>query len=430
MESTPLESMQRLLNEMENNLCADITLTEWAYQFGYSPWHFARLFHKTVGMPLMQYRTRRRLMHALYAISQGKSIIDAALRYGFDTHAGFFKAFQQAYGCSPSEYIRRYRVIAPVPLILKEERYPMISNTLWAQALAHWGMDLPLSPIIFPGSGRIHDACKKAGDKYLLKAYTDYTACKMQVDLALALDEKGLPAALPIQDTQGEYIFECQSLYFVFSRAIPGEPLQAKQLIKADPHVSGHAIGSALHHLHLALDQLDPCPVADHQDLLSTLKNWALPRVRKHLIIDDEWLQRYEEAITALFPQLPRGPIHRDPNPSNLIGTPNGHIGFIDFDLAENNIRLYDPCYAATAVLSECFDEKEHWLPFFRGLLKGYDTAHPLSHREWQAAPLIALGIEMICIAAFENVQKYQDIFDTNVRMLKWLAEQPDLQLP
>lgn len=415
---------------MENTLCADISLEEWAGQYGYSPWHFARLFQRIVGMPLMQYRTRRRLMHALYAISCGESIIDAALRYGFDTHAGFFKAFQQAYGCSPSEYIRRYRVIAPSALILKEEKYPMISNVQWKQALSHWGMDLPLSPIIFPGSGRMHEACKKAGNEYLLKAYTDFAPCKMQVDLAMALDAQGLPAAIPLPDAQGEYIFECKGLYFVLSRAIPGEPLQARNLIASHPLSSGQAVGSALHYLHQALDRMDPCPVVDQQDLLSALKNWALPKVRKHQIVDPAWLLQYEEAITALLPHLPRGPIHRDPNPSNLIGIADGRIGFIDFDLAENNIRLYDPCYAATAVLSECFDEKECWLSFFQGILLGYDAVHPLTNQEKQAAPLIALGIEMICIAAFEDVQKYQDIFDTNVRMLQWLIDLPDMQLP
>ena len=41
-------------------------------------------------------------------------------------------------------------------------------------------------------------------------------------------------------------------------------------------------------------------------------------------------------------------------NPGNIIHA-DDRQGFLDFDLAERNARIYDPCYAATAVLSETF---------------------------------------------------------------------------
>lgn len=34
-------------------------------------------------------------------------------------------------------------------------------------------------------------------------------------------------------------------------------------------------------------------------------------------------------------------------------------VGFIDFELSERNIRIFDPCYASTANLSESFDEND-----------------------------------------------------------------------
>lgn len=50
---------------------------------------------------------------------------------------------------------------------------------------------------------------------------------------------------------------------------------------------------------------------------------------------------------------MPHNIIHRDANPSNILFS-NGEVsGFIDFEISEKNIRLFDPCYCATGILSE-----------------------------------------------------------------------------
>ena len=88
--------MQRILDHIEHTLDADVTPAELAEKSGYSLWHFLHLFQQQVGMPLCRYRTRRRLAHAIWQISCGMRITDAALRWGFDTHSGFYRAFQKA----------------------------------------------------------------------------------------------------------------------------------------------------------------------------------------------------------------------------------------------------------------------------------------------------------------------------------------------
>jgi len=429
MDEQTFNIIQVTLDEMEEELLTDISLEELASRRGYSPWHFARIFQRIVGMPVMQYRTRRRLMHALYAISNGVSITETALLYGFDTHAGFFKAFHQAYGCSPTEFLRRNKAPLPYPIILKEETFPMISNSQWKQALAAWNISLPLSPVVFPGSGRIHESRKRAGDTYVLKAFSDYEKCNFQVKMANALHSRHLPAEIPITSPQGETIIESNGLYYSLGLAIPGIPLRADEMLSGDIQENGKSIGMALRNLHLALDEMENCPITDRQDFLGMLQGWALPRVKALKILEDTWLDTYEEKIAALFPHLPKGPIHRDPNPSNLIKTKDNTIGFIDFDLAENNIRLYDPCYAATAVLSECFGKKDRWPAFYQSVIEGYAARFPITEKEKAAAPLMTLGIEMICIASFSDVQKYQDILNTNIQMLQWLKDLPELKI-
>ena len=58
-----------------------------------------------------------------------------------------------------------------------------------------------------------------------------------------------------------------------------------------------------------------------------------------------------DSRFRELYAELPKQIIHRDPNPSNII-TNADKWGFIDFDLSECSVRIYDPCYAASAILS------------------------------------------------------------------------------
>jgi AraC family transcriptional regulator len=52
----------------------------------------------------MLYITQRKLQYAIYDICNGRKILDVAVDYGFETHAGFIKAFKKFYGCTPSHF--------------------------------------------------------------------------------------------------------------------------------------------------------------------------------------------------------------------------------------------------------------------------------------------------------------------------------------
>lgn len=99
--------IQESLDDIENHVQTEITAVELASKAGFSVYHFYRLFQAETGMPVMQYILRRRLLHAIYAIREGEKGINAALAYGFDTYAGFYKAFLREYGCTPFVYLQR-----------------------------------------------------------------------------------------------------------------------------------------------------------------------------------------------------------------------------------------------------------------------------------------------------------------------------------
>lgn len=413
--------MQRMLDLIESTLDAEITPAELAEAAGYSLWHFLHLFQQEVGMPLGRYVVRRRLAHAIYAVSQGMRITDAAMKWGFGSHSGFWRAFQKEYGMSPTAWVSTHRVNAPCVPLLKEEVFKMMNRDIFSESLAHWGFDLSLAPVTYPGSGQVSETAMLAGDEYVLKAYRDDHACRLAIALAEALHQQGIPASCAVPLPDGRIALPLgDALQMTLCRRIPGKPLLAAELIRRPEE--GCRIGAALAKLHQATAALGDLPYAEDEPWTNHVMDWAMPKVKG--LLDARFLAEFAAQVEALS-GLPAALIHRDPNPGNLIGTPEG-IGFVDFELSRRFLRIFDPCYTATAVLSEVFEREdlpwqENWPAFVRSLLEGYNSVSPLLPAEWAAVPTLLLGNEVLSIAAFADSSKYKHIFDVNMRMLPWM---------
>lgn len=98
----PEYMIQTVLDEIDKRIREDIQVGELAGLVGYSVDHFRRKFAELTGMPVMVYITRRRLEYARFDLMQGRRILDIALDYGFETHAGFTRAFKKCFGVPPS----------------------------------------------------------------------------------------------------------------------------------------------------------------------------------------------------------------------------------------------------------------------------------------------------------------------------------------
>ena len=96
------QTLQTALDYIDDNIAGEISAATIAEKAGYSAYHFSRIFTGATGISVMSYVTWRRLQYALYDLSQGKKVIDAALEYGFETHGGFTKAFTRWFGFPPS----------------------------------------------------------------------------------------------------------------------------------------------------------------------------------------------------------------------------------------------------------------------------------------------------------------------------------------
>lgn len=113
-----LKGLNDAVSYMEANLCGDVDLERLARLAGVSGDSFARFFSYISGMTVKEYLRRRRLTLAAYELREGRlKVIDAAVKYGFQSADAFARAFAKQHGFPPiraREPGRALKVYPPV----------------------------------------------------------------------------------------------------------------------------------------------------------------------------------------------------------------------------------------------------------------------------------------------------------------------------
>ena len=99
-----ISGMQKSIDYMEDHILEDMDYEVIAAQSFSSCYHFQRVFNIVFGMSVGEYLRRRRLSLAGAELASGNiKVIDAALKYGYESPDSFAKAFQKFHGILPSQ---------------------------------------------------------------------------------------------------------------------------------------------------------------------------------------------------------------------------------------------------------------------------------------------------------------------------------------
>lgn len=98
-----MELLNEAIQYIEDNLDGEISYDKAAKIAGCSSFHFQRMFAYMADMPLGEYIRKRRMTLAAIDLQSHLSVLDAALKYGYNSPTSFNRAFQSIHGIPPSK---------------------------------------------------------------------------------------------------------------------------------------------------------------------------------------------------------------------------------------------------------------------------------------------------------------------------------------
>ena len=157
-----IEGFQESIDFIEGNLTEDLDIEEIAGRAALSPFYYQRIFGALCGMTVGEYIRARRMTLAAQELSrEDVKVIDAAVKYGYESPDSFARAFQKFHGITPSQarepgaplrsfaplHIKitmeggtmlDYRIVEKAPFTIVGVRRPFNSDTSYQEIPKFW----------------------------------------------------------------------------------------------------------------------------------------------------------------------------------------------------------------------------------------------------------------------------------------------------
>lgn len=98
-----IKSFQGSIDYIEENLSEPPDIGKISSKMNISPFYYQKIFMIICGFSVSEYiRNRRLALAGAELITSDEKILDIALKYGYDTHEGFTRAFTRFHGVTPT----------------------------------------------------------------------------------------------------------------------------------------------------------------------------------------------------------------------------------------------------------------------------------------------------------------------------------------
>lgn len=251
---------------------------------------------------------------------------------------------------------------------------------------------------------QIYSTVWQVGEGYVLKVYDEPKSLKRNIMINSHLQNIGIPVGKLIYTTKGEQYIEDDGQYFFVSEKLQGSNIVS---LKFSNNIA-QTMGEIIAKLHIAFNTLEDKVELWDNSLFDEMNGWV-----KESFEQSRWQNISREDYNAVvrnlekhYSELPVGLIHRDVHFGNFLFDDKKFSGYIDFDLSQKNIRIFDLCYFVLSVLSEKekFEINEgKWFDFTKSVFVGYNKIISLTTEEKESAVFVMECIELLFLAYFEG---------------------------
>ena len=283
---------------------------------------------------------------------------------------------------------------------------------------------------------QIYSTAWAISDEYVLKAYDNLEQLKKNGRMQILLCRMGIPAAEIIQTRRGEIYAAEGSRYYMLSRKLPGSNA-------ADITADGMAekMGEVLGSLHQAFSKCEEILYTQSEpadetisfpdcSLLEEMNGWVKESLYREHWMDEKNFCKAVQKLAEHYEELPRQLIHRDVHLGNFLFDQGAFSGYIDFDLSQRNIRVFDLCYFLAGLLAAQVGngmEEIQWYDVISRTTAGYESRIPLTAAEKQAVPYVMENIELLFAAYFNEPETKH--FRENALELFWFIFKREEQI-
>lgn len=198
---------------------------------------------------------------------------------------------------------------------------------------------------------QIYDSAWQVGEQFVLKVYDNVEALNRNIKMLSILDDMGIPVSRVVRMQTGAAYVQEGDNYCILTEKLRGN--NVTQLCDL-PNI-GSKMGAVIARLHLAFKECENQDEFWNNSLLTEMEGWISDAFRKNdwKLVKKEQFESTLSGLKETYDDLPVGLIHRDVHLGNFLFEGGEFSGYIDFDLSQRNIRLFDLCYFMLGLLSE-----------------------------------------------------------------------------
>lgn len=278
--------------------------------------------------------------------------------------------------------LSRKRKLVPVIIMIKE-------------LIKEWNMEgIP---------SQIYHSAWNINDQYVLKVYDDPSALERNITMMQTLNKVGIPVPqIKTLPNQKEYL-EREGRFYLLTTRLKGKNIVSAQVCDDKWF---YEFGTILAKLHIGFLECEKNISYWNNSMLEEMKGWVSRDLHKYNREYLKW-EDVENAIhelTQVYEDLPKQLIHRDVHLGNFLFDDGTFSGYIDFDLSQRNIRIFDICYFSLGILlkeDNNYVEGHKWFGFISQVISGYSAISPLSDAEKKAITCVMKNIELLFTAYF-----------------------------